>query len=78
MTAIDRLTCEDVVRRLYDYVDRELSEPEMQAVAKHLETCAHCVEAHHVEARMVEAIRSRLRRSEVPEGLADKIGRLGG
>ena len=30
MTSIDRYTCEEVVRRLDDYVDRELAPHEMQ------------------------------------------------
>ena len=36
MTIIDRYTCEEVVRRLDDYVDRELSPREMQLMRQHI------------------------------------------
>ncbi len=37
-----RLTCEQVVQYLSDYIDAELDEPLTLAVREHLATCPHC------------------------------------
>jgi Putative zinc-finger len=36
MAPIDRYTCEETIRRLDDYLDRELTPHEMQLVKEHL------------------------------------------
>ncbi len=36
------LDCETVMRRLWDYLDRELTEERMQEIEQHLEHCEKC------------------------------------
>jgi anti-sigma factor (TIGR02949 family) len=69
MTTIDRYTCEEVVRRLDDYVDRELSPREMQLMREHIETCAACAHEYDFAMATLRTLKSRLRRIEVPQDL---------
>ena len=69
MTSIDRYTCEEVVRRLDDYVDRELAPHEMQLMREHLETCAACAKEYAFAEATLRTIKAKLRRIEVPADL---------
>jgi anti-sigma factor (TIGR02949 family) len=72
----DRMTCEEVVRRLDDYLDRELTSAEMRRVSEHLETCATCASEFAFETSVVSEIRSKLRRIAAPQELIRKVGTL--
>ena len=63
------LGCDEVLRRLDDFVDRALSTDEIRRVEAHLAECLACAQAVRFEATLIEGIRSRLRRIAVPEGL---------
>ena len=56
MGAPDRLTCEEMFRRLEDYVDRELHEDELRRAEEHLQTCSSCLAEYRFEKGVVEAI----------------------
>ena len=53
----DRYTCEEVFRRLDDYVDRELAEEETQMVRRHLDACAVCASEYAFEADVLDKLR---------------------
>ena len=65
--------CEDVFRRLDDFLDRELSMEEARLVEEHLATCAQCASEHRFERRVLDDIRSKLQRIRAPEGLLDRV-----
>lgn len=71
----DRLNCEEMFRRLDDYLDRELSAEETRVVEGHLEICALCATEYAFEAGVLKDLKSKLRRIEVPGSLREKIGR---
>lgn len=76
MTRIpDRLTCEDLFRKLDDYLDRELSEREAQLVREHLETCAQCTAEYRFEESVLANLKSKLVRIHAPGDLMEKIRR---
>jgi anti-sigma factor (TIGR02949 family) len=70
---IDRYTCEEMFRRLDDFVDRELSPLEMQRAREHLETCAACASEYEFAASMLGELKGKLRRVDVPPELLDRI-----
>lgn len=76
MTAVDRYTCEEVFRRLNDYLDRELSAAEMALVREHLETCAQCASEHAFEDSVLRELKSKLRRIDLPQSLVDKVAAI--
>jgi anti-sigma factor (TIGR02949 family) len=70
---LDRYTCLETVRRLDDYLDRELSAVERHEVERHLETCDRCLHRFRFEAAVVEELRTKIRRVSVPETLASRL-----
>ena len=75
MTESHRFTCDDVFRRLDDYLDRELSEAEMRLVAEHLDTCAQCAAEHRFEGRVLDSIKSKLGKIKVPDLLLKRVAK---
>ena len=69
----DRYTCEEMLRRLDDYLDRELSPEEITRVEEHLLDCEACIREFGFEASVLRAVRSKLRDVEVPQTLMDRV-----
>jgi anti-sigma factor (TIGR02949 family) len=70
---LDRYTCLETVRRLDDYLDRELSDAERHQVERHLETCDRCLQRFRFEAAVVDDLRTKLRRVTVPSALESRL-----
>lgn len=70
---LDRYTCLETVRRLDDYLDRQLSETERHEVERHLETCDRCLQRFRFEAVVVDDLRTKLRRVTVPAALESRL-----
>ena len=75
MSAIDRLTCEELFRRVDSYLDRELSDGEMRMVAEHLETCAACAAEYAFESSVLRNVRQKLAHIQAPPDLLSRISR---
>jgi anti-sigma factor (TIGR02949 family) len=73
MTPLNRLTCEEIFRRLDDYLDRELSAEEMTRVKEHLDTCAQCATEHAFDRRLLDDVREKVQRIDTPTDLRSKI-----
>ena len=69
MSAPDRLTCEEMFRRLEDYVDRELSADEVNRVEDHLKNCTTCLAEYTFENNVVQSVRDKLQHIDVPSDL---------
>ena len=61
------LTCDEVLRRLDDFLDRELSPEEMQLVSTHITDCGTCASEHRFEAGLLNSLKEKLRRIRMPE-----------
>ena len=70
---LDRYTCEEALRRLDDYVDRELGDRELRLVREHLETCAACTAHYTYQAGAIDQLKDKLRRIAVPQDLLARI-----
>jgi len=70
---LDRYTCLETVRRLDDYLDRELSVAERFEVERHLGTCDQCLGRFQFEAALLDELRTKLRRVSAPETLAERL-----
>jgi len=73
---LDRYTCLETVRRLDDYLDRELSDTERHEVERHLDTCDRCLQRFRFEAAVVDDLRLKLRRVTVPQTLESRLREL--
>jgi anti-sigma factor (TIGR02949 family) len=70
---LDRYTCLETVRRLDDYVDRELSATETREVERHLEVCDRCLQRFQFEGAVLDQLRVKLRHVVVPETLETRL-----
>jgi anti-sigma factor (TIGR02949 family) len=70
---LSRFTCEEAFRRLDDYLDRELSAPEMTLVHEHLEICAGCAQEFDFESSVLHGVRAKLRQIDVPGDLQARV-----
>ena len=70
---LDRYTCLETVRRLDDYLDRELSARETVEVERHLDVCNQCLSRFRFESAVLDQLRGKLRRVPVPEGLEARL-----
>ena len=70
---LDRYTCLETVRRLDDYLDRELSARETVEVERHLDVCNQCLSRFRFEGAVLDELRGKLRRVPLPEGLEARL-----
>jgi Putative zinc-finger len=73
MAQIDRYTCEETIRRIDDYLDRDLTPHEMQLVNDHLEVCALCASEYAFEPSALERLRDKLQRIPAPADPMTKV-----
>lgn len=73
MSASRPLNCDEALRRLDDYVDRELSSQEIRDVAAHLDICGMCSEEFDTEQELLAAIRAKLAHIKMPPDLMARI-----
>lgn len=76
MDRIDRYTCEQVFRRLDDYLDGRLPPDEVERIDEHLALCQVCVAEYRFEGDLLEALRQKLRSVSLPSGLRTKIAKV--
>jgi anti-sigma factor (TIGR02949 family) len=73
MTDRSSLTCIEVFNRLDDFLDRNLSDEEVALVARHLDECLMCANEYRFEATVLEGLKARLRRIEMPAHILSSI-----
>ena len=73
MAGPEFLSCEETFRRLDDYLDRELSPDEMEAVRRHLERCAICAAEYRFDETVLRQVREKIAHVKAPPGLLDAI-----
>ena len=67
--------CQEVLARLYSFLDGELTETRRRKIQHHLDKCSPCLEAYEFEAELRQMIANRLR-DHVPDLLRVKIAAL--
>lgn len=66
-------SCAEVLQRLDDYIDGELSVSEMELVRSHLSCCAECAAAYRRELHLIGLVRARLGQVAVPSDLGARL-----
>jgi mycothiol system anti-sigma-R factor len=64
--------CSEVLDRVYEYVDGELTPEDLHAIRHHLEECAPCLRQYDLEAVLKQLVR-RSCQDRAPEGLRVRI-----
>jgi len=77
MTHDDMIPCDEVVRRVYEFIDGQLDVKDLAHYEAHISVCLGCKGFVEFEEKLVRLIQEKSRSStghvEVPSGLAEKI-----
>ncbi len=68
--------CKETLDRLYEYLDRELSEEEQVEVQQHLDDCPPCRDRFHFEENVLRVVRRCCRDVSAPPSLVEKVRRI--
>jgi RNA polymerase sigma-70 factor (ECF subfamily) len=72
---LDPELCARAFAPIDDYTDRELTAAEMAMVRAHLELCALCSTEFSYEGHLIDAVRAKLRRIDVPPSVRTSVAR---
>lgn len=64
--------CEDAVKAMYTYLDKETSDEDRSKIESHLGDCVSCFESFEFEAELKRVIATKCR-EEVPDHLYDRV-----
>jgi len=67
------LNCTKTIERLYPFIDRELSEQELEEIREHLEMCPPCAKHFAFESGVLRFINDVCRSVEAPAALRAKV-----
>lgn len=70
------LDCTEVMRRLDEYIDRELSSEELVEVRAHLDHCGHCADRFHFEENVLRLVGRCGRQLSAPPDLVQKVRKM--
>lgn len=68
--------CDSTMDRLSRYLDRELSEPEMQQVQAHLEDCPPCEKMFDFQSELKRLVRKECCGDDAPPRLREWVRKL--
>jgi len=75
MPELDNMGCDEALKRLLEFIDRELSDSEHDHVERHLRTCRSCFSRMEFEHRLKQRL-SALSADDVPAKSHDRIRKL--
>ena len=75
MSETDDIGCEEALKRLLEFIDRELSEGDDDSVERHLRTCRSCCSRVEFERRLKARLAS-LPAADVPAETRDRVREL--
>lgn len=70
----DHISCEEVIKELFAYLDREVDEALGEQIAHHLERCRDCFSRVEFERKLRERLRERTD-ARAPDRLRQRIQR---
>lgn len=65
------MNCQQALDRLYDMIDKEVSEVDAREIQKHLDHCRDCFERHRVEKNVQDFINEKLKDAKPSPGLGN-------
>jgi anti-sigma factor (TIGR02949 family) len=75
MSELNSMGCDEALKRLLEFIDRELSDSEHDNVERHLRTCRSCFSRMEFERRLKQRL-SALSADDVPAKSYDRIRKL--
>jgi anti-sigma factor (TIGR02949 family) len=75
MSDTHEMGCEEALKHLLEFIDRELSDSEHESVERHLRACRGCCSRMEFESRLKERL-SALSTENVPSTTRDRVRNL--
>lgn len=70
------IKCEEVLKHLYEYIDKQLDERTHDEIEEHLKYCMHCCKYHDFEIELRRLVGRSCFQQKAPEVLKNKISKL--
>jgi mycothiol system anti-sigma-R factor len=67
--------CSEVLHRIYEYLDGEMSPEDVTRVARHLEECRPCLAEHDLDKAVKKVVRRACAEEAAPDALRMRITR---
>lgn len=74
MSDVERIPCDRVIARLWEYIDGELADAGAEEIRAHLEVCANCFPQYDFQRAYLTFLR-RCGEQPVPPGLRQRVFR---
>lgn len=68
------VNCDEAVRKLYEYLDGELTDARRREISEHLDRCSPCVDVFGFETELRHIIAEKCQ-ERVPEELVARVAR---
>jgi mycothiol system anti-sigma-R factor len=65
--------CNEVLNRVYEYLDGELDQQDLAAIRRHLEECRPCLSQFDIDLAMKSLLRRSCTCEPAPQELRDRI-----
>ncbi|MCI0444441.1 zf-HC2 domain-containing protein [bacterium] len=72
---INEVSCEEVLKKILEFIDGELEEASQDQIEQHLQDCRHCFDRLEFE-RLLKSRISRLKNDQMSERLRRRIENL--
>lgn len=66
------IDCEQALRQIFDFIDRELESADHEVMHRHLETCKSCFSRMEFERRLKEKLHA-LREEKATEKVSERV-----
>lgn len=70
---VEDLSCEEAVKRVYEYLDGELDDEDAEAIRCHVEQCKRCYPMYNWERIFLDALQERADRPEASDELRQRV-----
>jgi anti-sigma factor (TIGR02949 family) len=70
------LSCEETIERLPAFLDGEHAPEDDRLIREHLDHCEKCLRKYRFERSTLDAVRSALRKTELPDGFIERIATI--
>lgn len=70
------IKCEEVLKHLYEYIDKQLEEISYEEIEEHLKLCQHCCQHHDFEIKLRELVAKSCFQQKAPPLLKKKISEI--
>ncbi len=73
---MDKMTCDECMQRLEEFVDRELTDAEVREVKLHLEFCPPCEERYRFQTGFKRLVKVCCEQDKAPASLREKLQKI--